>query len=191
MRKAFVPIAIAFLLLAGFAVGQGATRKKASSKKGAAAKKTGTAASKKGGASKGAAAAKKGSTATGTAKTGARKSGTRVSARRKGSRRGSRASAQPAQTWRSRQLAPSPDRYTEIQQALIRKGYLKGDASGQWDESSVDALRRFQQEQNLKPTGKIDSLSLIALGLGPKYDSAAVTPAAATAPPRAPDTEKK
>ena len=32
----------------------------------------------------------------------------------------------------------------------------------------VDALKRFQSEQSLEPTGKIDSLSLIALGLGPK-----------------------
>jgi hypothetical protein len=38
-------------------------------------------------------------------------------------------------------------------------------------------LRRFQQEQNLEPSGKIDSLSLIALGLGPKYDRAAAAPA--------------
>jgi murein L,D-transpeptidase YcbB/YkuD len=32
----------------------------------------------------------------------------------------------------------------------------------------VDALKRFQSEQNLTPDGKIGSLSLIALGLGPK-----------------------
>jgi len=43
----------------------------------------------------------------------------------------------------------------------------------------VEALRRFQQEQNLDPTGKINSLSLIALGLGPKY----ATTATAVPPP--------
>jgi hypothetical protein len=32
----------------------------------------------------------------------------------------------------------------------------------------VDALKRFQREQNLTEDGKIGSLSLIALGLGPK-----------------------
>ena len=32
---------------------------------------------------------------------------------------------------------------------------------------SVDALKRFQADQNLMPDGKINSFSLIALGLGP------------------------
>jgi hypothetical protein len=30
------------------------------------------------------------------------------------------------------------------------------------------ALKRFQEEQKLEATGKLDSLSLIRLGLGPK-----------------------
>ena len=37
-----------------------------------------------------------------------------------------------------------------------------------------ETLKRFQSEQNLESTGKINSLSLIALGLGPKHDSAPV-----------------
>ena len=74
-------------------------------------------------------------------------------------------------------MAPTPERYQEIQQALAARGYLKPeDASGGWGASSVDALRRFQTEQNLPGTGKIDSLSLIALGLGPKHDSAEAKP---------------
>jgi hypothetical protein len=69
---------------------------------------------------------------------------------------------------RSRQQAPSPERYKEIQQALASKGYLQAEATGEWGPDSVDALRRFQTDQNLMPDGKIGSLSLIALGLGPK-----------------------
>jgi hypothetical protein len=38
-----------------------------------------------------------------------------------------------------------------------------------WDQNSADALRRFQQDQNLQASGKLDSLSIIALGLGPKH----------------------
>jgi hypothetical protein len=38
----------------------------------------------------------------------------------------------------------------------------------------VDAMKRFQAAQNLDASGKINSLSLIALGLGPKHDSASV-----------------
>jgi hypothetical protein len=43
----------------------------------------------------------------------------------------------------------------------------------------VEALKRFQADQNLTPDGKLGSLSLIALGLGPKRLSAqsAVQPA--------------
>lgn len=72
-------------------------------------------------------------------------------------------------TWRSAQPAPTPDRYKEIQEALARKGYLHEDPSGVWDQNSIEALRRFQQDQNLQASGKLDSLSIIALGLGPKY----------------------
>ena len=72
-------------------------------------------------------------------------------------------------TWHPGQTAPTSDRYKEIQEALAKKGYLHGEASGVWDPSSADALRRFQQDQSLQASGKLDSLSIIALGLGPKY----------------------
>jgi murein L,D-transpeptidase YcbB/YkuD len=66
------------------------------------------------------------------------------------------------------QMQPSPDRYKEIQQALSDKGYFRGTPDGAWNGESVDALKRFQKDQNLDPDGKIGSLSLMALGLGPK-----------------------
>jgi hypothetical protein len=69
---------------------------------------------------------------------------------------------------RSYQQAPTPDRYKEIQQALASKGYLQSEPNGQWGSESADALKRFQADQSLMPDGKINSLSLIALGLGPK-----------------------
>ena len=74
-------------------------------------------------------------------------------------------------SWRSTQRTPTPERYKEIQQALASKGYLEPTASsGVWDTSSVTAMKKFQEDQNLDPSGKIDSLSLIALGLGPRRD---------------------
>lgn len=66
------------------------------------------------------------------------------------------------------QMQPSTDRYKEIQQALADKGYFRGMPDGTWGSESVDALKRFQKDQNLDPDGKIGSLSLMALGLGPK-----------------------
>ena len=65
-------------------------------------------------------------------------------------------------------MQPSTDRYKEIQQALADKGYFRGMPDGTWGSESVDALKRFQKDQNLDPDGKIGSLSLMALGLGPK-----------------------
>ena len=82
---------------------------------------------------------------------------------------------------RSYQQAPTPERYQEIQQALADKGYFKGSVDGKWSADSVDALKKFQSEQSLEPDGKIGSLSLIALGLGPKRLSAQSTPQAAPA----------
>lgn len=67
-----------------------------------------------------------------------------------------------------RQTQPTSDRYREIQEALIAKGFLEGPATGQWDEKTVEAFKRFERSQNLNDDGKLDSLALIALGLGPK-----------------------
>lgn len=89
---------------------------------------------------------------------------------------------------RSYQQAPTADRYKEIQQALASKGYFKGEPNGAWGEDSADALKRFQTDQSLMPDGKINSLSLIALGLGPKRLSAksdSAPQAGAPAPPPA------
>ena len=86
---------------------------------------------------------------------------------------------------RSYQQAPTPDRYKEIQQALASKGYLQSEPNGQWGPESADALKRFQADQSLMPDGKINSLSLIALGLGPKRltaKSEAATPSVTPAP---------
>ena len=80
-------------------------------------------------------------------------------------------------TWRNRQMAPTTDRYRQIQEALAAKGYLRPeDVTGVWNGSSVDALKQFQAEQHIDSSGKINSLSLIALGLGPKHETASVKP---------------
>src|ERR1035437_1665972 len=101
------------------------------------------------------------------------------------SARGKKTTGKRGVTWRNRQLSPTPDRYREIQGALAAKGFLKpGDATGTWNQTSSDALKKFQAEQNLESSGKINSLSLIALGLGPHRDPA--PPAPPKNPPRPP-----
>ena len=94
-------------------------------------------------------------------------------------RRGKKAHTKAIQSWRSRQLAPTPERYRDIQGALASKGYLKAAPTGVWDAESADALKRFQHDQSLEPSGKVNSLSLIALGLGAKHGTAVLPPAAA------------
>jgi peptidoglycan hydrolase-like protein with peptidoglycan-binding domain len=68
------------------------------------------------------------------------------------------------------QTQPTSDRYTEIQQALIARGHSEGPATGVWGAGWVTALKGFQADQKLEATGKIDSLSLIRLGLGPRRE---------------------
>jgi hypothetical protein len=92
-------------------------------------------------------------------------------------------------TFRNRQSAPTPDRYREIQAALATKGYLGNEeATGTWGAASADALKRFQRDQNLEATGKVNSLSLIALGLGPRHEAPAAPPSAAPAASPAPSS---
>ena len=79
---------------------------------------------------------------------------------------------------------PDADRLREIQKALADKGFFKGEVNGVWNTDSVDALKQFQAKQNLTPDGKINALSLIGLGLGPKHDSSV-----AALPPEKPQTD--
>jgi peptidoglycan hydrolase-like protein with peptidoglycan-binding domain len=65
-----------------------------------------------------------------------------------------------------KQMAPGPDRISEIQSALARDGYYKGDPNGKWDSVTVGAMEKFQADHGLDSTGKIDALTLQKLGLG-------------------------
>lgn len=69
------------------------------------------------------------------------------------------------------QRAPTKERYAEIQQALAVAGYYSGEANGIWKQESIEALQSFQDARGLEPTGKIDALSLIKLGLGPSFSN--------------------
>jgi len=64
------------------------------------------------------------------------------------------------------QMAPTPERITEIQQALAKNGAMSAEPSGKWDDSTTDAMRRFQAAHGLNATGKLDAPTLNSLGLG-------------------------
>ena len=115
------------------------------------------------------------------AKSTAKRASARTPAKSASKSPGKKTPTRAATTWRNRQMAPSSDRYREIQHALVSKGYLQPeDATGVWNQTSIDGLKRFQSGQNIESTGKINSLSLIALGLGPKRDTNPVKPPAPT-----------
>ena len=65
------------------------------------------------------------------------------------------------------QKAIDSARIRQIQQALIREHYLKGEPSGNWDASTQQALHRYQSDQGWQSKSVPDSRALIRLGLGP------------------------
>jgi len=92
---------------------------------------------------------------------------------------------------RPSQQQPTVDRYKEIQQSLADKGYFPGTVDGNWGPGSVDALKRFQKDQNLDSDGKIGALSLMALGLGPKRGRASAQSFAAPGAKDAPAVQSE
>lgn len=62
------------------------------------------------------------------------------------------------------------DRARQIQEALVREHYLSGDANGNWNQSSEEAMRHFQADHGWQTKTVPDSRALIALGLGPNQD---------------------
>jgi hypothetical protein len=74
-------------------------------------------------------------------------------------------------------------RATEIQQALIREGYLSGEATGVWDQSTKEALVRFQSDNHWQNKIVPDSRALIKLGLGPSQQNLLNPESAAIAMP--------
>lgn len=79
--------------------------------------------------------------------------------------------------------APTRDRISEIQTALARGGFYRGDPNGKWDAETVAAVQKFQSANHLDSTGKLDAPTLQKLGLG--SDIAGVSAPKTVAPPAA------
>jgi peptidoglycan hydrolase-like protein with peptidoglycan-binding domain len=98
--------------------------------------------------------------ATGTAHSKTTTTGTA----KKSSKSGKRSSSKTKRV--KGQAAPTPDRINEIQGALAKNGAYTSTPSGKWDDSTVEAMKKFQASHGLNPTGKYDALTLQKLGLG-------------------------
>jgi len=81
-------------------------------------------------------------------------------------------------------------RTMEIQQALIREHYLDGDATGEWNQATRDALTRFQNDNHWQTKVLPDARALIKLGLGPRQQNLLNPESAAMAPPYQSGIEK-
>jgi len=69
------------------------------------------------------------------------------------------------------QQAIDEQRAREIQTALIQQKYLDGQPTGKWDQSTKDAMTRFQADHGWQTKVTPDSRALIVLGLGPKHEN--------------------
>ncbi len=96
------------------------------------------------------------------AKSAAKKKSSAKSATRARSKK-KKAAARP-------QLKPTPERYKQIEQALAARGYLREEPSGKWTPGAAEALRNFQSDNKLPPTGRLDARSLAGLGLATSHE---------------------
>ncbi len=61
------------------------------------------------------------------------------------------------------------ERTRAIQSALIQQHYLSGEPTGKWDESTKEALTKYQADNGWQTKVTPDSRALIKLGLGPDH----------------------
>ena len=81
------------------------------------------------------------------------------------------------------------ERAQAIQEALIREHYLKGEATGTWNQASEEAMRRYQADNGWQSKTVPDSRALIKLGLGPSNDHLLNPESAMTTVPDRPKAE--
>jgi peptidoglycan hydrolase-like protein with peptidoglycan-binding domain len=65
---------------------------------------------------------------------------------------------------------------TEIQNALIKAGYMDGPASGQYDETTIDAMKQFQAANRLPQTGLPSATVLKKLGVSKRSNDSYAVP---------------
>ena len=109
-------------------------------------------------------------TAKGTAKGSAKRPVGRRTVRRRGS----------YNPWVGQQR-PAPERVQEIERALVEKGFMTAEPDVNWDQATTDAVKRFQQSENLPADGRLSALTLIAMGMA-KPTTATAAPASLAVP---------
>ena len=110
-------------------------------------------------------------------------------------RRGPTSPSKPAARKRTpaKKTPPGPrvidsERATQIQTALIKSGYMSGEASGRWDAQSEAAMQKLQADNGWQTKIVPDSRALIKLGLGPNYSAELLNGSPKTAAAATPST---
>jgi peptidoglycan hydrolase-like protein with peptidoglycan-binding domain len=70
------------------------------------------------------------------------------------------------------QRAIDDSRASAIQSALIKQGYLSGEATGHWDSETQTAMQKLQADNGWQTKLVPDSRAIIKLGLGPNSEAA-------------------
>ena len=81
------------------------------------------------------------------------------------------------------QQAIEPDRVKQIQDALIKAHYLASDATGDWDQTTIAAMQKYQADNGWQTRLMPDARALVKLGLGPDYSNAINAQSASFTPP--------
>jgi len=85
---------------------------------------------------------------------------------------------------------PSPgipaERVTEIQNALIKAGFLDGPASGLYDDDTIDAVKQYQAQNGMSQTGLPSAPLLKRLGVPKRSNDGYAVPVNSVS-----ETEKK
>ncbi len=68
------------------------------------------------------------------------------------------------------------ERVTEIQNALIKAGYLQAPASGQYDDATTQAMKQYQAANRLPPTGLPSAPLLKKLGVSKRTNDGYAVP---------------
>ena len=77
----------------------------------------------------------------------------------------------------SGQRSIDDSRAAEIQEALVRSGYL-AEPSGHWDSATQSAMQKFQADNGWQTKLMPDSRAIIKLGLGPSQNPSNIETAA-------------
>ncbi|HEU4508064.1 MAG TPA: YCF48-related protein [Pyrinomonadaceae bacterium] len=79
---------------------------------------------------------------------------------------GRKAAAKPAPAPRRRGTVKNDNSILRAQEALIAAGYNLGEPDGKPGKATIAAVKKFQGDRHLPVTGKLDAITLAALGVG-------------------------